>query len=190
MSRTATTRRMSGTRRADRPARLAVTKALTAIDPDNPELAAARDAGIPLEAWQQVVADAAARRTLVAVAGTHGKSTTSGWLVGVLASGGVDPGAFVGALLPASVTGIGVAATARRGEGAPFVVEADEYAGNFDPYRPAVAVLTSAEWDHPDVFADREAVLAAFEAWIRRMAGVDGPAGPGSPPRPRRERGR
>jgi len=164
------------------PARLAVTKALTAIDPDNPELVAARAAGIPLEAWQQVVADAAARRTLVAVAGTHGKSTTSGWLVGVLASGGVDPGAFVGALLPASLTGIGVAATARRGDGAPFVVEADEYAGNFDPYRPAVAVLTSAEWDHPDVFADREAVLATFEAWIRRMAGVDGPAGAGSPP--------
>jgi len=164
------------------PARLAVTKALTAIDPDNPELAAARAAGIPLEAWQQVVADAAARRTLVAVAGTHGKSTTSGWLVGVLAAGGADPGAFVGALLPASTTGIGVAATARKGGGAPFVVEADEYAGNFDPYRPAVAVLTSAEWDHPDVFADRAAVLAAFETWIRRMAGVDGPAGAGSPP--------
>jgi UDP-N-acetylmuramate--alanine ligase len=164
------------------PARLAVTKALTAIDPDNPELQAARAAGIPLEAWQQVVADAAARRTLVAVAGTHGKSTTSGWLVGVLAAGGVDPGAFVGALLPASLTGIGVPATARRGNGAPFVVEADEYAGNFDPYRPAVAVLTSAEWDHPDVFADRGAVLAAFEAWIGQMAGVDGPAGGGSPP--------
>ena len=87
-------------RRPAAPARLAVTKALTAIDPDNPELAAARAAGIPLEAWQQVVADAAARRTLVAVAGTHGKSTTSGWLVGVLAAGGADPGAFVGALLP------------------------------------------------------------------------------------------
>ncbi|MFN8631811.1 MAG: cyanophycin synthetase [Chloroflexota bacterium] len=49
-------------------------------------------------------------------------------------------------------------------------MEADEYAGNFDPYRPDVIVLTSAEWDHPDVFADREAVLAAFEAWIRRAA--------------------
>ena len=154
------------------PARLAVTKALTAIDPDNPELAAARAAGIPLEAWQQVVADAAARRTLVAVAGTHGKSTTSGWLVGVLAAGGADPGAFVGALLPASADRDRRSRRPRAGApGAPFVVEADEYAGNFDPYRPAVAVLTSAEWDHPDVFADRAAVLAAFEAWIRPMAG-------------------
>lgn len=152
------------------PERLAVTKALTAIDPDNAELAAARAAGIPLEPWQQVVADAASGRQLLAVAGTHGKSTTSGWLVHVLAAGGADPGAFVGALLPAEVTGIGVAATARRGAGRPFVVEADEYAGNFDPYRPDVIVLTSAEWDHPDVFADGEAVIAAFEAWIRRAA--------------------
>ena len=60
------------------PDRLAVTKALTAIDPDHAELAAARAAGIPLEPWQQLVADAAAGRRLVAVAGTHGKSTTSG----------------------------------------------------------------------------------------------------------------
>ncbi len=155
-------------RTAPPPDRLAVTKALTAIDPGNAELSAARAAGIPLEPWQQVVADAATGRTLVAVAGTHGKSTSSGWLVHVLAEGGVDPGAFVGALLPGSLTGIGMPATARRGAGEPFIVEADEYAGNFDPYLPAVAVLTSAEWDHPDVFVDRGAVLAAFEAWVRR----------------------
>ena len=161
-------------RRTPGPARLAVTKALTAVDPDHPELVAARELGIPLEPWQQVVADAAAGRRLVGVAGTHGKSTSSGWLVHVLAAGGADPGAFVGALLPAALTGIGVAATARRGGGAPFVVEADEYAGNFDPYHPEVAILTSAEWDHPDVFADRAAVLAAFEAWIRRAGGVHG----------------
>ncbi|MFN8631810.1 MAG: Mur ligase domain-containing protein [Chloroflexota bacterium] len=80
-----------------RPARLAVTKALTAIDPDNPELHAARDAGVPLEPWQQVVADAAHGRLLMGVAGTHGKSTTSGWLVHTLIGLGADPGAFVGA---------------------------------------------------------------------------------------------
>ena len=154
-------------RRTPPPTRLAVTKALTAVDPDHPELVAAREAGIPLEPWQQVVADAAAGRTLIAVAGTHGKSTTAGWLVHTLVSGGFDPGAFVGALLPEVLTGIGVRATARRGAGTCFVVEADEYAGNFDPYHPAITVLTSAEWDHPDVFADRAAVLAAFEAWIR-----------------------
>ena len=150
------------------PDRLAVTKALTAIAPDHPELVAARGAGIPVEPWQQVVADAAYGRRLVAVAGTHGKSTSSGWLVHLLTSAGMDPSAFVGALLPATISG-GPPATARVGHGEAFVVEADEYAGNFDPFRPEIAVLTSAEWDHPDVFADRAAVLSAFEGWIRRM---------------------
>ncbi len=150
------------------PDRLAVTKALTAIAPDHPELKAARAAGIAVESWQQVVADAAVGRRLVAVAGTHGKSTTAGWLVHLLTAAGADPSAFVGALLPPTVTG-GAPATARIGHGEPFIVEADEYAGNFDPYRPSVAVLTSAEWDHPDVFADMAAVADAFAGWIRRV---------------------
>jgi UDP-N-acetylmuramate--alanine ligase len=154
------------------PQRLAVTKALTAIAPDHPELAAARAAGIPIEPWQQVIADAAVGRTLVGVAGTHGKSTSAGWLVHVLAAAGQDPMAFVGALLSPALTG-GLPATARRGDGPAFVVEADEYAGNFDAYVPAQAILTNVEWDHPDVFADRSAVLEAFEAWLRR-AGGDG----------------
>jgi UDP-N-acetylmuramate--alanine ligase len=150
------------------PDRLAVTKALTAIDPDHPELVAARDLGMPLEPWQQVVADAAVGRRLVGVAGTHGKSTTAGWLVHTLTTAGQDPSAFVGALLPAELTG-GLPATARWGQGSPFVVEADEYAGNFDPYRPEVAVLTSVDWDHPDVFPDRDAVTASFAAWLDRL---------------------
>jgi UDP-N-acetylmuramate--alanine ligase len=150
------------------PDRLAVTKALTAIDPHHAELAAAHARGIPLEPWQQVVADAATRRTLIAVAGTHGKSTTAGWLTWVLARAGHDPSAFVGALLPPGLTG-GLAATARVGRGAQFVVEADEYAGNFDAYHPDVVLLTSVEWDHPDVFADRGAVVSAFATWLRRV---------------------
>ena len=153
---------------APRPERLAVTKALTAIQAHHPELDAARAAGIPVEPWQQVVADAAVGRTLVGVAGTHGKSTTAGWLVHVLVAAGADPSALVGALLSSALTG-GPPATARWGGGPAFVVEADEYAGNFDPYRPDVAVLTSVEWDHPDVFADRAAVADAFETWLRRM---------------------
>jgi UDP-N-acetylmuramate--alanine ligase len=152
------------------PHRLAVTKALTAIAPDHPELAAARAAGIPIEPWQQVIADAAVGRTLVGVAGTHGKSTSAGWLVHVLAAAGEDPTAFVGALLPPALTG-GLPATARRGAGPVFVVEADEYAGNFDAYLPAQVILTNVEWDHPDVFVDRSAVLDAFEAWFRRAGG-------------------
>ena len=63
--------------------RLAVTKVLTAVHPDHPQLLAARAAGLAIEPWQQLVADAAATsgQRLVAVAGTHGKSTTTGWLV-------------------------------------------------------------------------------------------------------------
>ena len=154
--------------RAPVPDRVAATKALTAIAPDHPELAAARAGGIPVEPWQQVVADAATGRRLVGVAGTHGKSTTAGWLVHVLVAAGLDPAAFVGALLPPSVTG-GPPATGRAGAGEIFVVEADEYAGNFDAYRPDVAVITSAEWDHPDVFRDRDAVVGAFSAWLDRL---------------------
>ena len=150
------------------PDRLAVTKALTAVSPDHPELQAARARGIPVESWQQVVADAASGHEVAAVAGTHGKSTTSGWLTWLLAETGQDPSAFVGALLPAALTGA-LPATARIGGGDAFVVEADEYAGNFDPYRPSVAVVTTVEWDHPDVFADRSAVIDAFAAWLDRV---------------------
>ncbi len=151
-----------------RPHRLAVTKALTSVNPDHPELQAAREAGVVIEAWQQTVADAAVNQAgrLVAVAGTHGKSTSAGWLVHLLVESGRDPAAFVGALLPRTITG-GAPATARWGRGGTFVVEADEYAGNFDPYRPSLAVVLNAEWDHPDVFADRTAVVDAFEAWLR-----------------------
>jgi len=153
--------------------RLAVTKALTAIAPDHPELEAARALSIPIEPWQQVVADAAVTREarLIGVAGTHGKSTSSGWLLHVLASAGRDPSGFVGALLPAALSG-GIPATARWGSGPEFVVEADEYAGNFDAFRPSVAILLNAEWDHPDVFADENAVRASFEAWIRASDGA------------------
>jgi UDP-N-acetylmuramate--alanine ligase len=149
--------------------RLAVTKALTAIMPDHAELQAARAAGVPVEAWQQLMADAAHGRPLLAVAGTHGKSTTAGWLTWILAEIGRDPAAFVGALLPAALSN-GIPSTARLGGGV-FVVEADEYAGNFDAYDPDVAVLTTAEWDHPDVFADRDAVVRAFVGWLGQANG-------------------
>ena len=158
--------------------RLAVTKALTSVFADHPELLAARSLGIPATSVQQLIADAAATRgaSLVGVAGTHGKSTTTGWLIHLLAVAGLDPSGFVGALLPAELVGGSRPSTVRLGAGRHFVVEADEYAGNFDPYRPGIGALTNADWDHPDVFPDRGAVVAAFDAWIRRFDGAgDGP---------------
>jgi len=149
--------------------RLAVTKALTAVEPDHAELVAARQSSVPATSVQQLIADAAATRKqkLVAIAGTHGKSTTTGWVVHMLAMAGLDPSAFVGALLPTPLTGGSRASTVRVGRGAHFVVEADEYAANFDPYRPLIGAVTNADWDHPDVFADRAEVVAAFVGWIR-----------------------
>ena len=158
--------------RDDRPIvdRIAVSKALTSVDPDQPELHAAHAAGIVATSCQQLIADAIATLggELVAVAGTHGKSTTTGWVVHLLTRAGLDPSAFVGALLPADLTG-GEPAVVRFGRGRVTVVEADEYAGNFDPYRPSIGVVLNADWDHPDVFADRSAVVTAFEGWVRRF---------------------
>jgi UDP-N-acetylmuramate--alanine ligase len=155
--------------------RVAVTKAVTSVQPDHPELVAARAAGIEPESVQQVIADAAATggRRLLAVTGTHGKSTTSGWLLHLLTVGGRDPSGFVGAVLPTTIAGP-QRGVARFGAGPEFVVEADEYAGNFDPYRPDVTILISADWDHPDVFADQAAVVTAFAQWIGRTGSQDG----------------
>jgi UDP-N-acetylmuramate--alanine ligase len=152
--------------------RLAVTKALTAVDPDHPELLAARRAGVVATSVQQLIADSAATRgqRLVAIAGTHGKSTTAGWVVHLLVAGGLDPSAFVGALMPAALAGASRPSTARFGDGPFFVVEADEYAGNFDPYHATIGALLNADWDHPDVFADRAAVVDAFAGWVRGFA--------------------
>ena len=147
----------------------AVTKALTAIAPTTRSWSRPARPASRSSRGSRSIADAAVGRTLVAVAGTHGKSTTAGWLVHVLTAAGADPSAFVGALLRPALTG-GPPATARRGRGAAFVVEADEYAGNFDAYRPAVAVVTNVEWDHPDVFADRAAVVDAFARGSRTRA--------------------
>lgn len=156
---------------------LAVSKAITSVHPDHPELLAAHRVGIPAVSCQQLIADAAVtgRGRLLAVTGTHGKSTTTGWLVHLLTTGGADPSAFCGAVMPAQITG-GRPSVVRLGDGPAFVVEADEYAGNFDPYRPQIGVLLNADWDHPDVFPDRAAVERAFEVWIRRFEpSADGP---------------
>ncbi|MGI8928307.1 MAG: glutamate ligase domain-containing protein, partial [Candidatus Limnocylindrales bacterium] len=85
-----------------------------------------------------------------------------------------------GALLDPSLTGTGPA-TVRPGRGDEFIVEAGEYAGNFAPYQPSVAILLNAEWDHPNVFADADAVLDAFEGWLRRSPGATVVANVGDP---------
>ncbi len=144
--------------------RVAISPALR-IHPDLPELTAAHDSGIPVVPWQALLGElmAAPGRIGLAVTGTHGKSTTTALLGHLLVSAGLDPTVEVGAFIPAW------GATVRPGSGAPFVVEADEFGDNFLHYHPAGAVVTNVEMDHPDYFADRDAVLDSMERFVRGM---------------------
>jgi UDP-N-acetylmuramate--alanine ligase len=144
--------------------RVAITPALRA-NPDLPELVAAGQAGIPIVPWQQVLGElmAAEGRIGLAVTGTHGKSTTTALLGHLLEVAGMDPTVEVGAFIPAW------GASVRPGAGAPFLVEADEFGDNFLHYHPAAAIVTNVEMDHPDFFADRDAVLASMERFVRGM---------------------
>ena len=144
--------------------RVAITPALRA-NPDLPELAAAQAAGIPIVTWQALLGElmAAEGHIGLAVTGTHGKSTTTALLGHLLVSAGLDPTVEVGAFIPAW------GATVRPGGGAAFLVEADEFGDNFLNYHPSGAIVTNVEMDHPDYFADREAVLASMERFVRGM---------------------
>jgi UDP-N-acetylmuramate--alanine ligase len=144
--------------------RVAITPALRA-NPDLPELVAARERGLPVVPWQVLLGEmmAAPGRVGLAVTGTHGKSTTTALLGHLLIAAGLDPTVEVGAFIAAW------GASVRPGGGAPFVVEADEFGDSFLHYHPAGAVVTNVEMDHPDYFADREAVLASMEAFVRGM---------------------
>ena len=144
--------------------RVAITPAVRA-NPDLPELVAAQAAGLPIVTWQALLGElmGAAGRLGLAVTGTHGKSTTTALLGHLLETAGMDPTVEVGAFIP------GWGASVRAGGGAPFLVEADEFGDNFLNYHPAGAIVTNVEMDHPDYFADREAVLASMERFVRGM---------------------
>jgi UDP-N-acetylmuramate--alanine ligase len=152
--------------------RVAITPALRSV-PNHPELAAAGSRGLPVVTWQALLGElmAAPGRVGIGVTGTHGKSTTTSLLGHLLVETGMDPTVEVGAFISAWD------ASVRPGDGSPFVVEADEFGDNFLNYRPAVAIVTNVEMDHPDYFADAAAVMASFERFVRGMApdpAVDG----------------
>ena len=107
-------------------------------------------------------------RKSIVVAGTHGKSTTSSLLAWVLERGGQDPRAFIGAFVK------DWGASYRLGAGEYMVVEGDEYdtaffdkGPKFLHYRPYIGIVGSIEFDHADIFADLEAILKAFRAFVR-----------------------
>lgn len=152
-------------------------EALTLVDPpdlvvvssavpgDNVEVAFARRVGIPVFSRAQWLARVTRGRAVAAVAGTHGKTSTSAALAVALRSAGLDVSAVVGGNVPQFPGGRG----AVGGGDDVFVVEADEYDGAFLGLEPAVAVLLNVEHDHPDMFKDERAVVAMFARFVRRV---------------------
>ncbi len=135
----------------------------TAIKADNPEVVAAREQGIEVIHRSQALARAAAGQDFVAVAGAHGKTTTSAMLALALADLGADPSYAIGAGLRGRGSG------GRVGGGGAFVAEADESDGSFLAYHPRVAVVTNIEPDHLDHYGSREAVHQAFVDFASRI---------------------
>ena len=137
--------------------------ASTAIRAANPELVAARRLGVPVLGRAQLLALLMAGRVGIAVAGTHGKTTTTGMVVAILQAAGLDPSFAVGGDL--KTTGVNAA----LGGGPHFVAEADESDGSFLELEPTVAVVTNVQADHLDHWGDLEAVRAAFRAFVGRL---------------------
>lgn len=135
----------------------------TAIREDNPELSAARAAGIEVIHRSEALARAAAGLEVVAVAGAHGKTTTSAMLAVALQAAGEDPSFAIGGTVLALGTG------AHLGSGRVFVAEADESDGSFLRYRPQVGVVTNIEPDHLDHYGTAEAFAEAFVEFARTI---------------------
>ena len=129
----------------------------SAIRPDNPEIVAAGEAGLPVLHRSEALAATMGGDTVVTVAGTHGKSTTTSMVTVLLQGAGLDPSFAIGANVPA----LGV--NAAHGSSGIFVAEADESDGSFLNYRPRIAVVTNVEPDHLDHYGTAEAVYESFD---------------------------
>lgn len=140
----------------------------SAVPDDNPEVVAARAAGIPVLRRRDLLGELMAGQIGIAVAGTHGKTTTTALLAHTLIEAGLDPTYIVGGVMRNTGTNAGV------GRGPHFVIEADEYDRMFLGLRPRVAVVTTIEHDHPDCFPTEADVIAAFEQFADRLPD-DGP---------------
>ncbi len=130
--------------------------ASSAVPPENPEVQAAQRRGIPVYKRADIIGDLMLGYVGVAVAGTHGKTTTTSMIVHILHETGFDPTYIVGGVVPCTGTNAGV------GHGEAFVIEADEYDNMFLGLRPRIAVITSVEHDHPDLFPSMGKLVHAF----------------------------
>ncbi|HET6845923.1 MAG TPA: UDP-N-acetylmuramate--L-alanine ligase [Anaerolineales bacterium] len=149
----------------------------SAIGEENVEVLAARAAGIPVFRRADFLGKFMQDKQGIAVAGTHGKTTTTAMIAFVLSELGLDPSFIVGGML----SNYGV--NARAGRGSAFVVEADEYDRMFLGLKPQIEVITSLEHDHPDMFPTFEDMLTAFDSFVSLLphqgtliGGFDDPA--------------
>ena len=134
-----------------------VVRTVAAPD-DNPEIVAAARAGIETITRAQMVARLVAGRRVLAVGGSHGKTTVSTMLTLILRAGGRDPGYILGG------ESLDLPWHAAWGAG-PMVLEADEYGRAFHHYAPSVAVITNIDADHLDYYGDAAALAQAFETY-------------------------
>lgn len=136
----------------------------SAIGQDNPELVAAQKLRIPRLTRAQALSVLMSESTSVAVAGTHGKTTTTSMLAVALQSCGEDPSFAIGGILKAS------GSNAHKGTGEFFIAEADESDGSFIEYHPYGAIVTNIEHDHVDFFTTPESVFLAFEEFVQTIS--------------------
>lgn len=137
--------------------------ASSAIKPDHVEIVAANNNGIRVYKRQDIMQALMKDKTVIAVAGTHGKTTTTSMMVHVLKETGHDPSYIVGGVM--ANTGL----NADVGQGEYFVIEADEYDNMFHGIQPDIAIITSLEYDHPDFFKTHKIMIDAFTTFIKKM---------------------
>ncbi|MBI5535291.1 MAG: UDP-N-acetylmuramate--L-alanine ligase [Deltaproteobacteria bacterium] len=135
----------------------------SAIKPDNPELVEARGRGIPVIARAEMLAELMRVKYGVAIAGSHGKTTTTSLIATVLRSAGFDPTVVVGGKMEA------LGSNARLGEGDLLVAEADESDGSFLLLNPTIAVVTNIDPEHLDHWGTHEKVKEAFVSFLSRV---------------------
>jgi UDP-N-acetylmuramate--alanine ligase len=146
---------------------LAVTPAIYSLDPNNPELVAAKDRGIEVMTWQQFMGKYLEEgRFVIAVCGTHGKSTTTAMIGLMLEDAGLDPTVELGAVVPRWGSNY------RVGKSKYFVTEADEFNDNFLATTPDIAVVTTVEMDHPEFFDDFEDYKESFDEFLGKTRGT------------------
>ncbi len=132
----------------------------SAVPEDNPEVLAARQAGIPVYKRADLLSRLMEGKFGIAVAGTHGKTTTTAMIAFLLSELGRAPSFIVGGVMK------NYNVNARAGRGRFFVIEADEYDRTFLGLRPRLEVITNVEHDHPDCYPTYGEMLAAFEAFV------------------------